>query len=262
MTLHTYVSDIKDGRKPGPITQSLAMWDGNITQEAIDRVAELKKQDQGGSRRSGKGRIRGSMLGINCPRAHMLSFLGHLPEEKVMTGIDYMTSPMVHGTQRHYLWQEVGLSAGFLTDIEQRIWSDKWHFGGQVDGILAPHPDYPGKGVLEVKTCKYEDWEYVLRTKQPLLSHRKQVAAYCKVGGFDYALVLYDLRSQYLNFREYIIWYNGDFEQLADNTFNSLSGWIDRKEMPPVLDTFPDQGECTFCRYKSVCPTAKWEEVG
>lgn len=252
MSFASLLKEIQTGKSAGPVTRALANWDGVITKEAVEVVNSLRLKDLEMDRSSGKGRFRGSLLG-SCDRMQMLSFLGYDQEKGDDTGREIMRD----GTYRHYFWQEVGLSAGFLTEIEAKCWYEPWHFGGQLDGVMAVDSNHPGRGGFELKTTNERTFSAVTKAGAPLLKHLKQVGAYCEATGLDWFSVVYETRSYQVQWKEFVVQYDDELRDITHGQINELLGWEAMEELPPVKEGYPKDSECTYwCSYSSVCPTA------
>jgi len=247
------LDDVLAGAPVKPATQALARWDGVIAPWAVERVHQLKLKDLEGDRSSGEGRFRGSLLGA-CARMQMLSYRGYLGTDPDDTGVDIMRD----GTYRHYLWQEVGLSAGFLSDIEVKASYPEWEFGGQLDGLMAPVDGLPGRGGFELKTTKWDYFKEVKDTGKPLHKHLLQIGGYFKALDLDWFSVVYELRGARIEFVEFVV-FPQEVKTITEANFGGLMTWRDREELPPVKDGYPNDKECAYwCGYTKICPSATY----
>jgi hypothetical protein len=253
MSLASLLEQVQAGAPVKPITQAIARWDGQLTVEAVERVHQLKLTDMNGDRSDGTGRLRGSLLG-SCPRMQIMSYRGYLGADPDEVGADLMKD----GTYRHYLWQEVGLSSGFLADIETKVKIPKWLFGGQLDGLMAPC-DLPGKGGFELKVTKWDYYKLVKASGAPLHKHEMQYGAYMMALDLDWFSVVYELRSNRIEWQEFVVHNTPDLRRRVEANFGSLLGFIDREELPQVKPDYPKDKECAYwCGYTAICPSAEW----
>lgn len=251
------LKEVQLGRSTGPISRAMAKWDKQITVEAVKTVNDLRLKDLNNDRASGEGRFRGSLLG-SCPRMQMLSYRGYISKPADGDGLEIMRD----GTYRHYFWQEVGLSAGFLSDIEVFVEYEPWHFGGQLDGVMTPDDKLPGRGGFELKTMNERAFSEAMKSLKNggqgvSEKHLKQIGAYCEAGGYDWFSVVYETRSFTVQWKEFVIHYDDRLKELTHSTLNNLLDYEAREILPPYKDTYPKDKECTYwCSYKQICPSA------
>lgn len=246
--------DVSQGSAAGPITKALVRWDGVITESAVKRVNEQRLKDLSGDRSDGEGRFRGSLLG-SCHRQQMLSYRGYIGEDAKTTSREIMRD----GTYRHYFWQEVGLSAGFLLEIEHYVTYEPWHFGGQLDGLMSPVEEFGGVGGFELKTTNEATYAQVLSNKKPLEKHLKQIGAYCEAANLDWFSVVYESRSYKVDWVEYVVFYDDELKALTRNNIEALLDYERHELLPPMLPGYPSIKECkSWCSFDKICPHAKF----
>lgn len=257
------VQKIMDGHTTGPVTRGMHYWDGTLTEEAVRRVHELELKDIAGDRSSGEGRFRGSLLGM-CERMQMLSHVGYLGAEPDPEGLAMMND----GTQRHYWWQKVGLSAGFLNAIEAKAWYEPYHFGGQLDGEGV---DDHGTYGFELKTTnptKYnqaksdwgitpEEWTWVVANGKLLTKHAIQVGGYFKARpDLERFSVVYEKRDFRVEWFEVVVT-REDVMDVTEEMFARLLEWKAAEALPPMLAGYPNDKQCAYwCSFRELCPTA------
>lgn len=245
------VADLLQGND-NIVTKYMYDWDGVMTPEAIRKVAELEVRDnsQEGqeAKASGQGRIRPSNLGERCARLHALSWLGY---PKII-GDD---SLMKDGIQRHYFWQKVGLSAGFLTDIEVKVRVPNLEIYGSMDGALVDGT------VFEFKTTGPTLYDQHIANRAPAFEHLLQVHAYMAATDTKKASIVYEKRSYKVEWREFRVeWDSGVWNTLLERISPVIDA-IDQRELPPMLEECLDHSGYVFdrCRFHEVCPSAKFE---
>lgn len=231
------------------VTQYMHVWNGVMTRDAIERVAAQEILDNSKigieSRMDGRGRIRPSNLGNECARLHVLSWMG-MPQKIGDRSL------MDDGTQRHYYWQKVGLSAGFLSDIEVKVQIPYLEIRGSMDGLMVDGT------VFEFKETGPALYDKVIKDKMPSPGHLLQVHAYMKAADTKRASIVYEKRSYQVQWHEFRV----DFD---DDIFNTLIGRIApaldgmaHGELPPMLEECLGLSGPTFsrCRFHEVCPSA------
>jgi hypothetical protein len=254
-TSASLLRDLQAGVKQLPISKSLANWDRKLDPAAVERVHQQKLRDMNGDRHSGEGRLRGSLLGSPCQREQILSYRGYLGADSDEAGEDLMKD----GTYRHYLWQEAGLSAGFLSDIEHRTAYPPWLFEGQLDGLMAPTDDWPGKGGFELKTTKWDYFKQVKDSGTPLHKDLLQIGGYFKAMDLDWFSVVYEVRGFRIEHVELMVENTPALRIQVEANFGGLRTWIDKEELPPPLPDYPANKRCAYwCGYTKICPVAEW----
>jgi len=266
MSRATLLERVLAGHDSGPVVRAMRDWDGTLTRDAVMRVHELELVDITGDRRSGEGRFRGSLLG-NCLRMQMLSHVGYLGDEPDPEGLAMMND----GTQRHYWWQKVGLSAGFLTEVERKAWYEPYYFGGQLDGVGI---DYQGRPYgFELKTTnptKFaknkrdngvtpEEYTKVIKTGKVLTKHAIQVGGYFKAcPDLEYFSVVYEQRSYKVEWFEVVV-SREDVEDITEDMFGTLLDYKAAGQLPPQLETYPNDNQCKlWCAFSRICPSAQF----
>jgi hypothetical protein len=265
-SLSSLLRQVQEGKATGPVTRAMARWDGKLTEEAVRRVHELELVDITGDRSSGEGRFRGSLLG-SCHRMQMMSHLGYIGAPPTDEGLGMMND----GTQRHYWWQKVGLSTGFLTKIESKAAYEPYFFGGQLDG---EGEDAYGTYGFELKTTnpvrfkknralyEYQDPKEYTRVKKSgslMTKHAIQVGGYFKARpDLERFSVVYEERSYGTPWFEVVVT-RDDVMAITEDMFTKLLGYREREEMPPVKPGYPDDNECRYwCSYVKICPSARF----
>jgi hypothetical protein len=249
----SYLQEIKSGAVRGPVERALAQWDGKITKEAVERVNEVRMHDINVSRTSGEHRFRGSLLG-SCHRMQMLSFLGKQGKPPSRGSEEIMRD----GTYRHYYWQEIGLSAGFLTEVEWWESKEDWSFGGSLDGVMAKDSILEGKGGFELKTMNSKTFNKAL-AEGVSEKHLKQIGGYCEAGGYDWFSVVYEVRSFAVERKEFVVHYDDYLKNLVHENFETLLRHRDAKELPPIKPNYPKDNECaSWCSFTDICKTASY----
>jgi hypothetical protein len=246
------LKEVQQGISAGPVSRAMAKWDKKITVEAVEKINALRLKDLDNDRASGEGRFRGSLLG-SCPRMQMLSYRGYLAKPPEGDGLEIMRD----GTYRHYFWQEVGLSAGFLSDVEVFVEHEPWHFGGQLDGVMMPDDQLSGRGGFELKTMNERSFSNAIKQGSVSEKHLKQIGAYCEAGGFDWFSVVYETRSFTVKWKEFVVKYDDALKELISTSVESLLDYEAREVLPPYKENYPKDYECSlWCQYKTICPSA------
>lgn len=232
-----------------PVTEAMARWDGVYTKEAIDRVIEVQRKDWGSDHRSdGSGRIRPSSIGGTCPRPALLSYLG-LPSDPAPKSSRMI---MDAGTWRHYCWQLMGLSAGFLDDIEVPLEHKPWRLKGAADGV-------GDCGIFEFKSVNSQKLATVKGSGapnqfKPIRSHVDQVNAYLVAKDLEWASLVYEDRN-YLGWIEVRIQRDAEVIESLDRRFSAWEAHIKADTLPPILPDCWQQtgGTFKYCGWKDSC---------
>jgi hypothetical protein len=248
----------------GPITRAMYLWDGTLTEDAVRRVHELELRDIAGDRSDSTGRLRGSLLGSPCKRQQVIPFVGYLPDPPS----EFSLALMNDGTQRHYWWQKVGLSAGFLTDIEAKAAYEPYYFGGQLDGEGVDEHGTYGFELKSTNPTKYrqvsaddgftpEEWTFVESERKLLTKHAVQVGGYFLARpDLERFSVVYEKRDYSVEWVEVVVT-RDDVMEVTERSFTDLLMWIAHEQMPPQLPNYPKDKQCTtWCSFTSVCPNA------
>lgn len=255
-------------RQPGPVTKALTAWDGKYTLEAVERVNALRIEDLGAHRSDGANRWRPSGLS-NCERQQQLSYLGvkQTDESKGDTGVASLTSD---GTEFHYYIQTIGLSCGFLDDIEVPFRDDMLNIAGQTDGVGS----FQGPGyVFEAKNVHDQEFREIvsgLHTDRyygsdgnpgPRYKDVKQVHPYMKGLGLERASIFYMSRSRKILWTEFVVEFDPGVYDEIDQQTNRLELALEQGRLMPMLDTceLRKGWRYDYCQWRSMCPTATVE---
>jgi len=255
MSLAELVLAARGGQQATPVERTLARWDGVITREAVERVNIQRLLDQEGDKSSGEDYYRGSLLGSPCPRQQMLSKRGYIGDQD----INDPNSLMQDGTHRHYLWQEIGLSAGFLVDIEYAAVYDPYTIRVHLDGVMADFDDMPGRGGFELKTTNRTLFNKVIANGEPHLKDLGQVGGCMIAAGMDWFSVIYEVRDYSIQHKEFIVYNDDRIKELTHTTMQELFDYEAAEELPPVLPDYPRNNQCAnWCNYTRICPSATY----
>lgn len=261
--MHSLLQQVMAGSTTGPVTRAMHHWDGTLTEEAVRRVHELELRDIAGDRSDGSGRFRGSLLG-NCERMQMLSHVGYIGDPPSEEGLAMMND----GTQRHYWWQKVGLSAGFLLAIESKAFFEEYHFGGQLDGEGEDEHGTYGFELKSTNPVKYnqaksdwgvspEEWTWVAANGKLLTKHACQVGGYFKARpDLERFSVVYEKRDFRVEWFEVVVT-REDVMDVTEEMFARLLEWKAAATLPPQLENYPNDKQCLYwCSFKRICPSA------
>ena len=230
-----------------PVTQAMHDWDGVLDSWAIMRVAsqEILDNAEATDRSDGRGRIRPSNLSSPCARLHAFSWLG-APNDLGNTSL------MDDGTQRHYYWQKVGLSAGFLKDIETKVEVESLGIKGSIDGLMTDG------SIFELKVTGPKLYEQRIAAREPTHSHLLQVHAYMKAMEVDRASIVYERRSYSVDWHEFRVQFDPEiWKELKELAYPVLEA-IEQRELPPMLPICEGLSSNTFknCGYRAICTSA------
>lgn len=227
-----------------PFTEGMNNWDGTYTESAVARILELLRgdtlRDDFGD---GTGRIRPSAIG-HCLRAQLLSYHG----EQSARPVRKLERIMLMGTFRHRWVQAVGLSMGWLTDVEVPLQYPPWMLAGRMDGLQSD-----GTG-LEFKSTNSFKLPTVRKLGRPLFHHEMQVNAYMIATGIERFSVVYEERN-FADFEEFRVGPNLAIQERLRSDMDLLLSHLDADTLPPIL---PDCQEATGavyndCFWKEAC---------
>lgn len=233
-----------------------AIWDWqetrSYTEEAVRRVHEVEIEELIKGHRPGSGRIRSSMIGDPCHRKHVLSMLGYEQE----TQGDGLMEIMGHGTMVHREYQKRLLSVGALVDIERWVSLEGYPMvvGGAVDGVI-----HDGS-VLEIKTAGPRVWQDIMAANAPKYEHILQAHLYMMCMGVDKASILYDQRSYKVEFREFRINREDQYELPLLMMLNTIAESVTDKQLPVVQPGCEERSGKQYesCWFKDSCAVASW----
>lgn len=248
MSLASKFSSLSSNRYP--VTEALAKWDGKFTPQAVERVQEVMRKDLLTAHRDdGSGRIRPSMLGLECDRPALLSYEGE-PADGFSTA---SMSIMNAGTFRHYYWQMVGLSAGFLTDIEAGIEHKPWQLRGSLDGVLDNGEVFELKSVNSRKFAIIKDDGNPLHYK-PVAAHVEQVHPYMLARDTKWTSLVYEDRN-FLSFIEVRVRFDEGILTTMNWRAERWNAYIDAGTLPPIRPDCLEQTGTTYryCGWKESC---------
>lgn len=235
------------------VTYGMNNWYANgavYTPEAIQKVYDVEMSDISVGR-GGEGRIRPSLIGDQCRRKHILSFLGAERERPTLESFHIMNS----GTTGHYRWQKMGLSAGWLTDIEVKVAYAPWRLAGSMDGLLSD-----GSG-FELKTTNGFAYASIMKKGEPKWEHLMQVHAYMKALDINEFSVVYENRDN-LQWREFRVKQRNDVMEALESLMEELLDAIDGEIMPEMIESCLDhRGPWGRCDFKDSCPITTWPEA-
>lgn len=259
-----------------PVTQWIEEWrsgDRIITEEAVDTVFAVAKHDYlKNTRSSGQGRMRPSGLSNDCMRSHALAYLGFPQGDRIE---DYEQMARA-GTMQHYDWQIIGLSAGFITEIEVRLEIPEWQMRGQCDGLLKDG------SLLEIKTmgsAKFNGMRgapSVLTWDQPKREFVLQSHCYMKAKDLEAVSILVANRDSN-EYREFRINRDPQVMDWLDEFFTEALSYLGAESLPEMLEgcwylvngydpATPEEvvkewrSKHRWCNYKDVCPTAQYAD--
>jgi hypothetical protein len=258
-----------------PVTDWVYAWresDQEASEWAIKTVADTLVADVLSGRRSdGSGRFRPSMIGNDCQRAQVFSYLGFDQAE----GKPEWTQMADAGSWLHYKWQYEGLAAGWLVESEIQIEIPEWELRGAVDGLCVDD------SVFELKTVgtdKYMGRKHTLpvsKWETPMRDHIRQVHAYMHATSTRAASIVYVDRDSNA-FREFrVLWDPAIFEEM-DSFVKEMQASVKAKVLPPILNGCQQAMEAVrnpgafdtpvgktpagrrfnFCNYRDVCEHA------
>ena len=217
-----------------PVTQWVQEWrDAGepYTSEAILHVAHIKIKDKLSERRSdGSNRFRPSMIGNTCARAQVFSYLGL----EQAPGREEWEQMAHTGSELHYAWQEQGLSAGWLSEVEVEIDIPKWRLRGQADGLCKDRSIFELKTIGSDKFWGKRNNLPVFKWEHPVAEHVRQVTAYMHALDTEQASIVYVDRDSNA-FREFRVTFDAGLFEAMDEMVGMMIGHVDEGTLPPIL---------------------------
>lgn len=224
-----------------------ALHGGVKTKEALRRVYLQRRRDLADDH-SGKGVFRGSLIGHPCDRQQAISFLGARSDDD--RDLRFANA----GKQRHYEWQEIGLSAGFLVEIEKKVRNGK--FRGTIDGLLD------NGWVFELKTANDFSFKPTAARRaagasgpidRPNTDHYMQVQMYMHALGSPRAVLLYEARNS-LELAEHVIDYSPEVAERQMQRIATIYGLTRIGELPNMHQACTDRSKMReHCNFSEPC---------
>jgi hypothetical protein len=260
-----------------PVTDWVFAWRESSQEPnewAIKSVADNLITDTLSARRSdGSGRFRPSMIGNDCARAQVFSYLGF---EQADSREEWKQMADA-GSWLHYKWQYEGLAAGWLVETEIQVDIPEWELRGAVDGLCVDDSIFELKTVGTDKFMGRKHTVPVQKWETPSREHIRQVHAYMHATQTRAASIVYVDRDSN-KFREFrVLWDPVIFEEM--NAFvKSMQASVAERKLPPILSgceqvmlEISNPGafdksinrsaagrRFNFCNYREVCGQAKF----
>lgn len=240
------------------------------SQATVDRIAELLATPQ----RNRVGTFSPSSLGT-CPRRQVLAFLGAPSHGAISNGLKMIFDD---GAWRHLRWQALLLEAGIVDDVEVGLPWPKMNGMGSIDAaghIPDTHPHVRWRGQefgVELKGMN----QYVFNKSKKdgaakggegnhAEKHREQFTNYALFSGIR--IWSYIIEDKNINeYAEFVYEVSDTDLAVAKEKLVSLNRSVDRKELPPILNTCkihmgPDWDQCPFSGVDGTCLKAgKWPQ--
>lgn len=131
--------------------------------------------------------------------------------------------------------------------LEVKLYNEVLNMRFLCDGIIKFKGQYY---VLEIKTETSFKWQG--RT-EPAIKHTYQAAAYASCLGINKVMYLYENRDMCSKKTFDIVVSEDDIEEKVIGYVETVNGYIDRGEVPPMTKF---KSECNYCDYKQECK--KW----
>jgi len=258
-----------------PITDWVYEWresDQEPNEWAIKSVADSLIADAMSGRRSdGSERFRPSMIGNDCQRAQVFSYLGFEQSESREEWKQMADA----GSWLHYKWQYEGMAAGWLVEPEIQVEIPEWRLRGAADGLCKDDSVFELKTLGTDKYMGRRGTMPVHKWETPVREHIRQVHAYMHALDVRAASIVYVNRDSNA-FREFRVHWDPAIFAEMDLFVKEMIDSVDSGSLPPILSgcqqamkslhnpsAFDEPIGKTaagrrfnFCNYKHVCEHA------
>lgn len=188
-----------------------------------------------------------------CLRKQELAFLG-LPQ---VGSIDPRLQNIFNdGKWRHLRWQAMGLMSGFLDRIEMPLYWRSRLSRGTIDGLGTVPDDHPRSAIrgleygFELKGANpFIYHKAVKQDKGTKEEHKKQIARYFLMGGFDMFVTIYENKATQEWF-EWVEFPDQDYIDAEREELDQLNHSIKTKKLHKMLPQCKLQtGEFNDCGF-------------
>jgi hypothetical protein len=252
------------------VTPRLNQWlvqhgDDAIPQWVVDIIAEeLRKKP-----RDRSGSFSASSSG-RCLREQELQYVGAQPEGAIEPRLANIFDD---GKWRHLRWQAMGLQVPFLERIEMSLrWKKKRGYG-TIDGLGIVPDDHPRniyRGLeygFELKGVNPFGYQKAVKQEADTKEeHKRQVARYFLMGGFDLFVTIYENKATQEWF-EWVEWPDDKYLEEEQEELDQLNDAVEKKHMHDMLHQCKMHTglfhECQFGGAQGPCARAgKWPRLG
>lgn len=226
------------------LNEFLVMWDGDMSQKAVDAVSRAMRERQ----RDRSGAWSASAAG-KCKRRQELTFLkmpvGGATDSHLQLIFD-------HGTWIHYKWQAMLLTGGFLDSIELKVRKPSQRIRCSMDGAgIAKSGRYKGREFgFELKSRN--DWQF---NKQTMLGiddgTQAQVDFSFMMSGLDFWVVINENKNNQI-LKEWVFVRDDERVKEMRDQVKELNRAIDIQRLHPMLTECKKQlknSEWTQCPF-------------
>jgi hypothetical protein len=189
----------------------------------------------------------------SCMRAQELQFLG-IPQVGVIDS--QLQNIFNDGKWRHLRWQAMGFQVPFLIRMEMPLYWRNMLSRGTIDGLGIVDDDHPRtawRGLeygFELKGVN--SWGYRAAVKQDKgtkIAHKRQIARYFLMGGFDLFVTIYENKDT----QEWFEWVETPNKKYMDEQaaeLDELVKAVKTKQLHPMLPQCKIQtGEFKDCPF-------------
>lgn len=187
----------------------------------------------------GSGRFRASLVGHECDRLQVFSFLGAEQDGHLSNSF------ALNGSMSHIRWQMAGLSAGFLKQAEVKVRYGNW-FKGHTDGITID-----GR-LFEFKTAASMHLKHIRENgvKQEYLD---QMFMYMNATGVHHGVLVFEGRD-WLDTLEVDVPMDWDRYHQIILRLKRLRAEIAMRHLPPMHEKCTDKSSMRAqCNFSRVC---------
>lgn len=204
-----------------------------------------------------------------CPRKQELQFLG-MPQTGAID--PQLAMIFADGKWRHMRWQAILLQAGLLDKIEMPLFWRSRRSRGSIDGLGTVPDDHARMSIrgleygFELKgTNPYVYQKAVKQEDGTKEEHKRQVARYFLMGGFDLFVTIYENKAT----QEWFEWVEFPDQKYIDQEIEELKNLnraIETQTLDPMLPTcqrqIGDFNECEYGGVQGACIRARnWPNI-
>jgi len=180
-----------------------------------------------------------------CPRSIFFKFK-KVPEKPLEANLLRMFD---HGNHMHQLIMSALLSTRDVHVVASEVKIPPQELiSGRADAVLS---DGNQLYVLDIKSMDSTTFDAMI---EPKLENVQQIQLYLYYFKISKGILLY-VNKDNLQLKEYIFDYDPEEAQRLIKGMTLLRTQIDTDIVPKRIDAYPNNGECKYCQYKSVCDT-------
>ena len=186
-----------------------------------------------------------------CPRSIFFKFK-KVPEKPLEANLLRIFD---HGNHMHQLIMSALISSRDVHVVASEVKIPPQELvSGRADAVLS---DGNQLYVLDIKSMDSRTFDNMT---EPKIENVQQIQLYLYYFKIPKGILLY-VNKDNLQLKEYIFDYDLEEAQRLIKEMTLLRTQIDTDVVPKRIDAYPNNGECKYCQYKSVCDIAVPEEI-